>query len=176
VKPLPAASALAACALAAAGLAASTGCGYGFSQRYVAVGGAERIHVRAFENRSTEPDLGAVVTAALREELARRGADAGEGAPAVIEGEIRASEPGLTSAGGVLPPIGTTGGTTWRIGVELRARFTPGGGAPPLERTVRRESDYLGGGDPLETEGRRALALRRVAGEAARELLRALER
>jgi hypothetical protein len=158
--------ALAAVLAAAAALGGPAACGYGFSQRYVAVGGADRIHVRTFENRSTEPDLGALVTSALRDELARRGADAGEGAGAAIEGEVRASEPALTS----------TAGTTWRIGIELRARFTPGGGAPAVVRTVRRESDYLGGGDPLETEGRRALALRRAAGEAARELLRALER
>lgn len=147
-------------------LAALTGCGYAFSQRYAAVGGADRIHVRPFENRSTEPDLGAAVTAALREELARRGADAGEGAPALLDGEIRATDPVLTSASGA----------TWRIGVEVRARLTAREGAPPVERTVRRDTDYLGGADPLETEGRRALALRRAASEAARDLLRALER
>src|SRR5512133_1743066 len=68
-------------------------CGYGFSQRFVARGGAERVHVRTFENLSTEPELGATLTAALRSELARRGADAGEGAPAAIEGDVRATEP-----------------------------------------------------------------------------------
>jgi hypothetical protein len=43
---------------------------------------------------------------------------------------------------------------------------------------VRREADYLTGvgSDALETEGRRALALRRTAEDAARELLRAFER
>jgi hypothetical protein len=163
-------------ALAVLAAGALAGCGYGFTQRYVAVGGAERIHVRTFENRSAELDLGAAVTAALREELARRGAGGGEGAPAVIEGEITSTEPALTSTTPTPGPVGVTSGTTWRIGVELRARFTPSAGAPALERTVRREAHYLGGADPLETEGRRALALRRVAGEAARELLRALER
>lgn len=149
-------------ALAALALA---GCGYGFSQRYVSVGGADRIHVRPFENRSTEPELGAVLTAALRSELARRGSDAGQGASAVLDGEIRATEATLT----------TTLGATWRIGIEVRARLMAGKAAP-VERTIRRETDFLAGADPLETEGRRALALRRVADEAARELLRALER
>jgi hypothetical protein len=152
--------------LAACALLVGAACGYGFGHRYVAVGGAGRIHVRPFENRSTEPDLGTAVTAALRDELARRGADAGEGAAAILDGEVRAGDPVLTSA---------TGGT-WRIAVEVRGRLSAGAGAPPVERAVRRETDYLGGADPLETEGRRALALRRVAGEAARELLLALER
>jgi hypothetical protein len=141
------------------------GCGYGFTQRYVAAGGVDRIHVRPFVNASTEPELGAVVTAALRGELARRGADAPEGQGAVLDGEIRATEPTLTSAAGL----------TWRVGVELRARLAAGT-ARPVERVVRRETDFLAGADPLETEGRRALALRRVADEAARELLRAYER
>src|SRR4051794_5126131 len=88
-------------------------CGYGFSQRYAAAGGVSRIHVRPFANVSTEPELGATVTAALRSELARRGADAPDGAGAVLDGEARATEPVLTS----------TAGTTWRIGIELRARL-----------------------------------------------------
>ena len=152
-------------ALAIGALLAFAGCGYGFSQRYVAAGGVGRIHVRPFVNGSTEPELGAVVTAALRGELARRGADAGEGAGAVLDGEVRATEPVLTS----------TAGVTWRVGVELRARLLATA-ERPVERTVRREVDFLAGADPLETEGRRALALRRVADEAARELLRAFER
>jgi hypothetical protein len=159
VKPaIPAlASVLAALALA--------GCGYRFSQRYTAAGGVNRIHVRPFVNLSTEPELGAAVTAALRSELARRGSDAGDGGGAVLDGEVRASEPLLTS----------TVGTTWRVGIEVRGHLVAGS-SPPVERTVRRETDFLGGVDPLETEGRRAVALRRVADEAARELLRAYER
>jgi hypothetical protein len=141
------------------------GCGYGFSQRYVAAGGVDRIHVRPFVNSSTEPELGAVVTSALRAELARRGASAPDGQGAVLDGEVRATEAGLTS----------TAGTTWRVGIEVRAKLVAGT-ARPVERTIRRDADYLTGGDPLEIEGRRALALRRVAEEAARELLRSLER
>lgn len=152
--------------LAVAVLALSA-CGYALEARYVAQGGAERVHVRAFENLSTEAGLGAQVTAAMRGELARRGAAAGPGAPAEIVGEVRAGAPGPSSPGG----------ETWRIGVEVKARLVVDG-ATVSERTVRREADYLAGVglDALETEGRRALALRRTAEDAARELLRAFER
>jgi hypothetical protein len=143
-------------------------CGYGFSQRYVARDGAERVVVRPFENASTEPELGAAVTSALRAALARRGADAGEGAPAVLEGEIRAGEPVPTSSRGAAT-------ATWRIAVEVRARLVGRDGVS-AEHVARREIDYLSGADPLETEGRRAVALRRLLDDAAEEILRAFER
>jgi hypothetical protein len=145
-------------------LALPLGCGYAFTHGYRAVGGADRIHVAAFENLSGDPDLGAAVTAALREELRRRGADAGDAAPAVLVGEVRAS-PGVPS---------TASAATWRVRLDVRARLVVRG-ATVAERTVRREADHLGGADALETEGRRAVALRALAGDAARELLRALE-
>jgi hypothetical protein len=153
--------------LGAAGIAAVlalSSCGYGFSQRFVARGGATSLAVRPFENRSIEPELGAAVTSALRNELARRGADAGGDGAAEIDGEVRAEEPVLTSRGGA----------SWRIGVSVRARLLAGG-TTVAEHVARREADYVGGADPLETEGRRALALRRVADDAARDILRAFE-
>lgn len=158
-------------ALALASAALGAGCGYGFSQRYVAQGNVDAIHVRPFENRSGEPELGALVTAALRTQLARRGSDAGAGAPDWIEGDVRATDPALTSA----DVTASTDASTWRIGIEVRARLASAAGVR-AQRTVRREVVYLSGGDPLESEGRRALALRRAADEAAQELLRALER
>jgi outer membrane lipopolysaccharide assembly protein LptE/RlpB len=150
--------------LAAAALALTAACGYRLTQGYRATGGVERIHVAPFENLSTEPELGAAVTAALRDELSRRGADAGAGAPAVLDGEVRAM-------GGV---PSSAAAATFRVGVEARARLVIRGEAV-AERTVRREGDYLGGADALETEGRRAVALRRLAGEVARELVRGFE-
>jgi hypothetical protein len=154
-------------ALATGAALALSACGYALETRYVAQGGAERVHVRAFENLSTEASLGAQVTAAMRGELARRGAAAGPGAPAEIVGEVRAGAPSPSSPDGA----------TWRIGVEVKARLLVDG-ATVSERSVRREADYLAGVglDALETEGRRALALRRTAEDAARELLRAFER
>lgn len=153
----------AALAILALGLAAG-GCGYAFTQRYRARGGAERVFVRAFENRSADPELGAALTAALRERLARRGAAAGPDAPAVIEGEVEALEGVPSSAAG----------ETFRVAIEARARLRVGG-ETVAEHTARRQGDHLGGADAPETEGRRALALRALADEAALEILRAFE-
>jgi hypothetical protein len=147
----------------AAGLAFA-GCGYRFSQRYAAAGGVDRIHVRTFENRSADPALGAAVTAALREELSRRGADGGADAPAWLEGEVRSFE-GAPS---------TPGAQTMHVAIEVRARLVVSG-EKRGERTIRRDADQLAGADALETEGRRAVLVRRLAGEAARDVLRALE-
>jgi hypothetical protein len=151
--------------LALASSLALAACGYGLSQRYVARGGASSISVRPFENRSTDPELGAEVATALRTELARRGADAGEGASAQIDGEVRAGEAVITSRAGA----------SWRVGVTVRARLVAQG-VTVAEHVARREADFVGGADPLETEARRALALRRAADDAAREVLRAFER
>ncbi len=139
-------------------------CGYSFSQRWTGQGGADRVHAAAFENLSTEPGLGAAITEALRAELARRGADAGEGAPVRIEGEVR--------AGDAAPA--TPGAGTWRVVLSVKARLVRGAEVL-VERELRREATYLGAGDPLETEGRRTLALRRLAAELAREIPRAFE-
>jgi hypothetical protein len=161
---------------AAAALAAAVACGYGFSQRYVAKGGADHVHVRAFENLSTEPDLGVAVTSALRAELSRRGSAAGEGAVVAIEGDVRATEPAPTAQRTVTTPAATTTViATWRIAVEVRARLVEGG-TKVAEHVSRRDGVFLAGADPLETEGRRALALRQLADEAARDVLRAFER
>jgi hypothetical protein len=43
------------------------------------------------------------------------------------------------------------------------------------EARAGREEDYLAGQDPLETEGRRRVALRRAAAGAARDLVERLE-
>jgi hypothetical protein len=150
----------------AVGLAASMahgGCGYRFTARAELPPGVDRVSVRPFDNLSSEPELGAVLAAALRRELARRGAE-GEGG-AVLAGEVLASEPAPSTPGAV----------TWRIRLEVRARLSSDG-ATLAERTVRREADYLAGVDALETEGRRSLALRRLAEEVAREMVEDLGR
>jgi hypothetical protein len=148
--------------VAAVGLGAAA-CGYRFTARADLPAGVDRVSVRPFENLSAEPELGATVAAALRRELARRGAE-GEGG-AVLTGEVRATEPAPSTPGAV----------TWRIGIEVRARLAVAG-TPAAERTLRRETDFLAGVDALETEGRRALALRRLADEVARELVADLGR
>ncbi len=150
-------------AVAVAGALALAGCGYSVSAGKKLRGGAERAEVRPFENLSTDPSVGVEVTAALRGTLARRGAY-GEGARALIDGQV------LTDT--VAPSF--AGGATQRVGLLVRARLMVDG-ALVLERNVRREADYLAGADALEGEARRAQALRRLAGEAARDVLSAFE-
>jgi len=139
-------------------------CGYRVATPYRARGGIERIHVRGFENDSSDPELGAVVTAALRDELARRGAEAGPDAPGLLEGSVRvvSGVPSSFSA------------TSSRVVVEIRARLT-NQGKVVRELVLQRGDNHLGGADPLEVEGRRATALHKLARDAARELLRELE-
>jgi hypothetical protein len=148
--------------LVLAALAAA--CGYRVVTPYRARGGIERIHVRSFENDSSDPELGAVVTGALRDELARRGAAAGPEAAAQLEGSVRvvSGTPSSFSA------------TSARVVVEIRARLTSRG-KPVRDLVLQRGDNHLGGADPLEVEGRRATALRKLARDAARELLRELE-
>jgi hypothetical protein len=140
------------------------GCGYGVVTPYRARGGVEKIHVRAFENDSVEPGLGAVVTAALRSELARRGAEAGADAPAQLDGVVR------VTAG----PSSTYFTSAATVSVEVHAKLSLQG-QPVHEVTVHRTEGHQGGGDALESEGRRATALVKMARDAAREVLRALE-
>jgi hypothetical protein len=150
----------AALALAAA-LGGLPGCGYGVAAGVRLHGGVTRAEVRPFENRSSDPGLGAAVAAALREELARRG---GEGPGAFIEGTVRTE-----GAAATLP-----GGAAVRVVLEVEGRLLLRG-APVAARTVRREADHLGGADALEGEARRAQALQRLSREVARALLDALE-
>jgi len=147
----------------AAGLLALAGCGYAVSAGLKLRGGAERAEVRPFANLSADPSVGVEVTSALRAALARRGA-AGDGARALIDGQVTTETVAPSFAGGV----------TQRVGLVVRARLLVDG-ALVLERLVRREADYLAGADALEGEARRAQALRRLAGEAARDVLSAFE-
>lgn len=151
-----------ACAFALA-LAAS-GCGYSLG---AGVGrmpaGAQRVFVRPLENRTTDGEAGALVAAALRQELARRGADGGPDASARIEGSIEDSGFGASSVSG-----------TYRVTLAVSARLVVNGAVVAEQRPARSE-DLLGGQDPLETEGRRRLALRRAAEAIAKEIVERFE-
>jgi hypothetical protein len=126
--------------------------------------GAGTIFVAPLENRTSDAEAGALVAAALRTELSRRGASGGEGARSRIEGAVvRSASAPLTTQGG-----------TWRLTFEVQARLVTGG--DPVARVdVRREVDYLGEVDAIATEGRRRLAVRRAAEDAAREIVERLE-
>jgi hypothetical protein len=67
-------------------------------------------------------------------------------------------------------------GATYLVALDVRARLVVGDKPVGAEQRVRREETYLAGQDPLEAEGRRRLALRRLATELARDLVDRFER
>jgi outer membrane lipopolysaccharide assembly protein LptE/RlpB len=156
---------LAAALLLVAASAFATGCGYSATAGSSRLPpGAERVFVPSFANQTADAEAGALVASALREELARRGTAGGEGAAARIEGAVtRASATPVTTQGG-----------TWRLTFEVQARLVVEG-KEAAAATVRREVDYLGEVDAIATEGRRRLAVRKAASDAARDIVERFE-
>jgi hypothetical protein len=126
---------------------------------------ATHVFVRPFENRTSDAEAGALVAAAVRRELARRGADGRADAPATLDGVIE--DVTFTAA--------SPNGSSYRLVLTVSARLRAGE-AVLGEARVARAEDWLTGLDPLESEGRRRVALRRAADVAARELLERFER
>jgi hypothetical protein len=158
-RPAPARAAVVLAALAWAG------CGYGFTAgRSRLPKGAEAVFVRPLENRTTDAEAGTLLAAALRQELARRGAEGGPEAPSRIEGAVERSTHVPSSPGSA----------TWRLALDVEARLLVGE-VVVAEQRVHREEDYLGEVDALASEGRRRLALRRAAEAAAREIVERFE-
>jgi hypothetical protein len=146
---------------------ASAGCGYSVGAGAGAArlpAGAGPVFVAPLENRTTDAEAGALVAAALRTEFSRRGAVGGEGASTRLEGVVtRSSSSPLTTQSG-----------TWRLVFEVQARLVVSGQEAASVK-VHEEVDYLGEVDAIATEGRRRLAVRRAAEEAAREIAERLE-
>jgi hypothetical protein len=156
--------------LALAVAAAGTGCGYRLASKGAPLaGGATAVFVPPFENHTGDAEAGAFVAAALREELARRGAAGEAASTARIVGIVESlrADPSAPSAAGA--PF-----ATWRLALTASARLVVSERAV-AEARAGREEDYLAGQDPLETEGRRRVALRRAAAGAARDLVERLE-
>ncbi len=142
-------------------LASLSSCGYSLTAGAERMPpGAQRVFVRPFEARTSDADAGALVASALRQELARRGADAGPEVPARIEGAVEDTSFSLLN---VNPP-------TYRLGLTVTARMVLNGKLLAEQRFGRSE-DYLSGLDPLESEGRRHLALRRASEAIARDII-----
>ena len=153
-------------ALAIAACAALSACGYHVAARGAPlVGDPQRVAVSPFDARTADAEVGEFVTAAVREDLARRGVGSGEGSPSRIDGVVEETLYGPSSPNGA----------TWRLALVVSATLVTEG-KPAAEARVRREVEYLAGQDALETEGRRRIALRRASEAAARELLEKLER
>jgi Lipopolysaccharide-assembly len=125
---------------------------------------AQRVFVRPLENRTTDAEVGALVAAALRDELARRSADGGADAAARIEGTV---EDASFAAVGLNPP-------NYHLTLTVSARLVVKGNVLAEQRFSRGE-DYLSGLDPLESEGRRRLALRRAAEAVAQQIVETFE-
>ncbi len=143
--------------------AAEVACGYGFSAGAGRMpAGAERVFVRPLENRTADAEAGALVAVALRQELARRDAVGGAGAPARIEGAVVGSSFAPSSA------------NTYRLSLDVEARLVVGD-TVLAEQRAHRVEDYLAAVDALESEGRRRIALRRAAAAIARDLLERFE-
>jgi len=149
----------------AAVLVTAMGCGYAFTAGKARLPpGAERVYVPPLTNQTPDAEVGALVTGALREELARRGNAAGADAPARIEGTVV-----RTQFGAVTPEA-----STYRLYLDVQVKLLVDGKVV-AEQSARRQQDYLGEVDALASEGRRRLALRQAANEVAREIVERFE-
>jgi hypothetical protein len=149
----------------AAAAALAAGCGYAFTAGGGRLPkGAEKVFVRPLENHTTDAEAGALVASALRTELARRDAAGGAQAHARLEGEVEDVSFG---------PSGFSGAAN-HVAITVAARLFVDGNVVAQTRS-RRDEEYLSGADPLETEGRRRVALRRAAEAAAREVVERFE-
>ena len=149
-------------AFAAAALAAAlAGCGYRF-----AVGGTGlpartgRIHVPVFENRSGEPEAGAIFAKALGDSLAARGRLGGLDAPSRLEGVVVSvgTSPYLPHA---TRPT-ELGPSLYAIEALVRLTLTVDG-AVTCARDVYLKDTYVPAADLLGLETNRGEALRRLA-------------
>jgi outer membrane lipopolysaccharide assembly protein LptE/RlpB len=147
--------------LAIAAAALLSGCGYAFTAGKARMPpGAERVYVAPLSNRTGDAEAGAVLTGALREELARRGSAGGADAPARMEGVV------LHSVFGPSTPDASTYHLALEVQVKLLVKGQPAG-----ELTLRRQQDYLGEVDALGSEARRRVALRQAATDLARDIV-----
>lgn len=134
------------------------GCGYRFS-----VGGPSfpegiaSVYVPVFENRSSEPEAGALFADALSESLARDGKAGGPLAPARIEGVVvsLSSAPAATQRDG-------QGVGVYRVVGRLLLRLSRDG-TTLCAREVQSSEDYLPSQNLLGLDASRRQAIRRLA-------------
>jgi hypothetical protein len=138
------------------------GCGYRFTPPNASLpGGVRSVNARLLQNRTTEPSVEALVTQALREQLARSGLLGGESAEATLDGAVVSVGNGPLGFGspGRLP--------IYRLSVTVQLTLARGG--ETLAQTSFTEAEeYASGADAVLTEANRAAALRRVCEVIAR--------
>lgn len=133
-------------------------CGYRFSVgEAVLPEGIEAAYVPVFENRSGEPEAGAIFAEALAHALARSGRAAGPSAPARIEGEVVSliASPAATQSDG-------RGVGVYRLRARIRLRLVRDG-ALLCSREMEEGEDYLPSRTLLELDASRRQAVRRLA-------------
>ncbi len=134
------------------------GCGYGFASTGAPLpDGVGAVHVPVLENRSPEPEAGAIFAEALAASLAARGHGGDETAGARIRGVVL----DVSSAPIATGPEGTGAGV-YRVWAKLRLSLERGGRVL-CTREVGGGEDYLPARDILGLEAGRRAALRRLA-------------
>ena len=146
--------------------ALAAGCGY----RLVVPGGSlplgvKSVRVPVFENRSSEPNVEALVTEAVRERYARAGRLAGEAAEATVNGVV------LDWRGGVA--FGSVRAPTYQVSATVRVTLKKGDQVL-REVTVSQFETFTSGADVLLTESNRGAATRRLTELLARDVVEQL--
>ncbi len=142
---------------------AMAGCGYRFTAGGAPLpDGIRDVFIPVVVNRTAEPALETVFTAALRDRAARSGTLGGTASAAQIQGEILS----VTAVPGQIAPNGTL--LSYRVSAVLRVRLVKT--AQTLATVdVSGAEDYLSGlrPDVLTAEANRQAALRRLAATLA---------
>ena len=150
--------------IAAAWAVLEAGCGYGFSNGGKLPKGATGLRVAPVNNRTAQAEVGGIFEGALREELLARGQLSEAGEAPRLDLEVFALKAAPSS-------VNFTGAFTFRLDADVRAHLYDQGGAELLADQLIASEDYLAGVDVVGTEANRRAALRRLARNAAREVV-----
>ena len=136
-------------------------CGYRFTAPNSALpGGVHSVRVELLQNRTAEPNVEALLTQALREQLHRSGLLGGDAAEATLSGAVVAVSHGpLLASPGRLP--------TYRLTLTLQLSLMKGGQGV-AQVSLSETEDYPSGPDALLSEANRGAALHRLAEVVAR--------
>lgn len=137
-------------------------CGYRFVVPN-APAGLSSLSVPVFHNATTEPQVDALCTQALREHYQRAGVLGGDAAEATVEGVVT-----QVSSGAFLAAPERGAFPTYRLSAAVQLVLKKGG-VVLRDVTVTGVEDYPSGADVLLTEANRATALRRLCDALMRD-------